>query len=83
MEDPARVAASAALLTATEVGMATCPLSQALEVPSTRALIRDQILDGAAHPHLILRVGWAPTAAPPPPWSPRRPTTDTVDQARG
>jgi nitroreductase len=76
-------AASAALLTATEVGLATCPLSQALEVPSTRALIRDQVLDAAAYPHLVLRIGWAPTAAPPPPWSPRRPATDTVDLPPG
>jgi hypothetical protein len=76
-------AASAALLTATDVGLATCPLSQALEVPGTRALIRDQILDGAARPQLILRTGWAPTAAPPPPQSPRRATGDTVDYLPG
>jgi nitroreductase family protein len=71
-------AASVALLTATSLGLATCPLSQALELAGTRALIRDQVLDGAAYPDLILRVGWAPTAAPPLPQSPRRPTGDTV-----
>lgn len=71
-------ATSAALLTATELGLATCPLSQALEVADTRGLIRDQVLDGKAFPHLILRTGWAPTAAPPPPQSPRRATSDTI-----
>jgi hypothetical protein len=84
-DDPVSVlrageATSAALLTATSVGLATCPLSQALEVPGTRALIRDRVLDGAARPQLILRTGWAPTAAPPPPQSPRRATADTVDR---
>jgi hypothetical protein len=76
-------AASAALLTATDIGLATCPLSQALEIASTRALIREQVLDGAAYPHLILRTGWAPTAAPPPPQTPRRATGDTVEHLPG
>jgi hypothetical protein len=76
-------AASHALLTATSIGLATCPLSQALEVTSTRTLIRDRVLDGAAHPHLILRTGWTPIAAPPPPRSPRRATDDTVGYLPG
>ena len=76
-------AASAALLTATDFGLATCPLSQALEVRGTRTAIRDQVLDGAAFPHLILRVGWAPVAAPPPPESHRRATADTVGYLPG
>lgn len=41
----------------------TCPLSQPFEVADTRATIRDQVLDGAAYPQLILRAGWAPTSA--------------------
>jgi hypothetical protein len=87
-DDPASVlrageAASAALLTATDLGLATCPLSQPLEVPATRAAIRDQVLDGAAHPHLILRVGWTPTSAPPLPRSPVRRTEDTIDHLPG
>jgi nitroreductase len=87
-DDPASVlrageAASAALLTATDLGLATCPLSQPLEITATRATIRDQVLDGAAHPHLILRVGWAPTSAPLLPHSPVRRTEDTVDHLPG
>jgi hypothetical protein len=87
-DDPASVlrageATSAALLTATDLGLATCPLSQPLEITATRATIRDQVLDGAAHPHLILRVGWAPTSAPPLPHSPVRRTEDTVDYLPG
>jgi hypothetical protein len=76
-------AASAALLTATTIGLATCPLSQALEVADTRTLIRDQVLDNAAYPHLVLRTGWAPTAAPSPTQSPRRATSDTVNYLPG
>ncbi|MFI7680453.1 Acg family FMN-binding oxidoreductase [Actinophytocola sp. NPDC049390] len=76
-------AMSAALLTATDLGLATCPLSQALEVAHTRSLIRARVLDRAAFPHLILRVGWAPIAAPPPPESHRRATSDTVGYLPG
>jgi hypothetical protein len=76
-------AASAALLTATDLGLATCPLSQPLEVVETRATIRDQVLDEAAYPHLILRAGWAPTSAPPLPASPVRGTENTVDYLPG
>jgi len=76
-------AASVALLTATGIGLATCPLSQVLEVVDTRTLVRDQVLDGAGYPHLILRTGWAPTAAPRLPRSPRRATGDTVDYLPG
>lgn len=76
-------AASVALLTATSIGLATCPLSQALEVADTREIIRQHVLDGGAYPHLILRTGWTPTAAPPPPRSPRRATADTIDYLPG
>jgi nitroreductase len=87
-DDPAAVlhageATSAALLTATDLGLATCPLSQPLEITDTRATIRDHVLDDTAHPHLILRVGWAPTSAPPLPHSPVRRTEDTVDYRPG
>ena len=87
-DDPASAlrageAASAALLTATDLGLATCPLSQPLEVAATRATIRDEVLDSTAYPHLILRIGWAPTSAPPLPRSPVRRTEDTVDHLPG
>lgn len=65
-------AASAALLTATDLELASCPLSQPLEIADTRAAIQDLVLDDAAVPHLILRVGWTHTAAEPLTRSPRR-----------
>lgn len=70
-------AASAALLAATDLGLASCPLSQALEIADTRRFIENEILDDVAVPQLLLRVGWAPLSAEPLPVSPRRPM-DTV-----
>ncbi|GAA3044133.1 Acg family FMN-binding oxidoreductase [Actinokineospora globicatena] len=69
-------AASAVLLTATELGLATCPMSQPLEVPRHRERIRDRFLDGVGHAQLVVRVGYAPTSAPAVPQSPRRPLAD-------
>jgi hypothetical protein len=82
-DDPVSVlrageAVSAVLLTATDVGLGTCPLSQPLEVSDTRAVLRDEVLDGAAHPQLVVRAGWVPTSAPPLPQSPVRRVEDTV-----
>lgn len=65
-------ALSAVLLHATDLRLATCPLSQPLEVPRVRATLRDELLDGGGVPQLILRVGWAPGGAALPP-TPRRP----------
>ncbi|HEU5469290.1 MAG TPA: nitroreductase family protein [Actinophytocola sp.] len=76
-------AASAALLTATELNLASCPLSQALEVANTRAVIQELVLDNDAVPQLILRVGWAHTAAAPLPQSPRRPVDEVIDPLPG
>jgi nitroreductase len=72
-------ATSAALLTATELGLATCLLSQPLEIADTRRAIRDEVLGGAAEPQLLIRLGWAPTTAAPLPRSPRRDVTEVLD----
>jgi nitroreductase len=72
-------AAGAALLTATGLGLATCPLSQPLEISDTRRIIRDDVLGGAAVPQLLLRMGWPPTWAAPLPRSPRRNVEDVLD----
>jgi nitroreductase len=71
-------AASAVLLTATDLNLASCPLSQALEVAGTRTMIQELVLDDAAVPHLILRVGWTPTSSETLPESPRRPVDDVI-----
>jgi len=80
-DDPVSVlrageAVSAALLTATDLGLATCRLTPP---PGTRADVRDRVLDGTAHPHLLLRTGWARRAVPQRTRGPARRTEDTVD----
>jgi hypothetical protein len=71
-------ATSAVLLHATLLGLATSPLSQPLEVGTTRAVVRDQVLGGTLCPQLVLRVGWAPPG-PQLPATPRRPVDDTIE----
>lgn len=74
-------AASAVLLHATALGLATCPLSQPLEVNGARVTIRDAVLGGTLCPQLVLRVGWAATGPELPP-TPRRPIEQTVERPR-
>lgn len=71
------------LLTATTLGLATCPLSQPLEIGSTRRMLRDDVLDGTLSPQLVLRLGWRP-AGPSLPATPRRSFAEaaTVEQDR-
>lgn len=87
-DDPVSVlcageATSAALLTATDLGLATCPFSEPLATAGTRATVRDRVLDGAAHPQVILRVGWPGATAPPLPRSPARRTEHTIGYLPG
>lgn len=71
-------ATSAALLAATELGLASCPLSQPLEIADSRRTVRDDVLGGTAEPQLVIRLGWAPTAVDPLPTTPRRNVDDIV-----
>jgi nitroreductase len=52
-------AMSAVLLEATRQGLGNCPLSQPLEVGSTREMLQDEVLGGTLSPQVILRIGWA------------------------
>jgi nitroreductase len=63
-------ALSATLLTATVLRLATSPISDVIEVPTTRSLLRE-LLDGVGYPMIALRVG-VPADGPPPPAAPRR-----------
>jgi nitroreductase len=71
-------AMSAVLLQATTFGLASSPLSEPLELAGTRALIRDQVLDGTLSPQIVLRVGWAPVGEAVPE-SPRRSLADQME----
>jgi nitroreductase len=70
-------ALSAVLLHATRLGLASCPLSQVLEVGDTRRALCDAVLDGAMAPQIVLRLGFAPSEPPLPP-TPRRPISEIL-----
>ncbi|MGW5377216.1 Acg family FMN-binding oxidoreductase [Nocardia sp. NPDC003999] len=71
-------ATSAVLLTATSLGLATCPLTEPMELADTRERIRAHVLDDSAHPQMIVRIGWAVPSADPVPPTPRRPLDEVV-----
>jgi len=75
-------ALSAVLLRATAMGLASCPLTQPLEVRSTRLRLRDQILGGTASPQVVLRLGW-PQSGLPLPITPRRAVDDVMEAMPG
>ncbi|NKY89827.1 NAD(P)H nitroreductase [Nocardia veterana] len=70
-------ATSAILLAATIFGLATCPLSEPLEVPEVRAHLRTDLLGDSGYPQMIIRVGWAAAGSSLPP-TPRRALDDVV-----
>ncbi|MBB5157568.1 Acg family FMN-binding oxidoreductase [Saccharopolyspora phatthalungensis] len=72
-------ALSAVLLSATEQGLATCPLSQIAEVAESRNLVREQILGGSGYPQMAIRIGWPVTREFPGPLTPRRPVSEFVE----
>lgn len=72
-------ALSAVLLHSADVGLATCPLSQPLEVSSTYRILRDDVLGGQLAPQVLVRVGWAPPERLPP--TPRRQLDDVIERS--
>jgi nitroreductase len=72
-------AMSAVLLEATRQGLASCPLSQVLEVPGTRDVVADDVLNGSMCPQILLRVGWAPEESLPE--TPRRDVTEILSES--
>ncbi|MCV7289315.1 nitroreductase family protein [Mycolicibacterium wolinskyi] len=65
-------AMSLVLLTATALGLATCPLTEPLKMAQARAALRDEIFDGREHPQMLIRLGWALDDAAALPDTPRR-----------
>lgn len=76
-------ATSMAVLTATALGLSSCPVTEPLEISATRESLRAEVFDGAEHPQMMLRVGWAPVGADPLPSTPRRPLEDVVSALDG
>ena len=70
-------ATSAVLLAATQLGLASTPLSQATEVDHTRRQLAHTILGVSAHPQIIIRIG-LPIDAAELPATPRRPLSSVL-----
>ncbi len=72
-------ATSVVLLTATAMGLASCPVTEPLEVADAREAVRSEIFGDGGYPQMLLRVGWAPINADPLPATPRRELADFVE----
>ena len=71
-------ATSVVLLTATALGLASCPVTEPLEIAETRASVRADVFGDRHFPQMLVRVGWAPVNADPLPPTPRRALGDVA-----
>lgn len=71
-------ATSLVLLTATALGLSSCPVTEPLEIAETREAVRADVFGVDGFPQMLLRVGWAPVNADPLPPTPRRPLADVA-----
>lgn len=76
-------ATSAVLLTATAQGMASCLISEPLEVLETREGLREWAFDSREYPQMLVRVGWLPENYGDLPPTPRRPLTHAAIRLDG
>jgi nitroreductase len=72
-------ATSLVLLTATALGLASCPVTEPLEIAETRDAVQTDVFGDTGFPQMLLRIGWAPVNADPLPCTPRRPVEDVVE----
>jgi nitroreductase len=67
------------LLSATALGLVSCPATEPLEIVETRDAVQSEVFGISGFPQMLLRVGWAPVNAGPLPATPRRPLEDVVE----
>lgn len=72
-------ATSLVLLSATAMGLASCPVTEPLEIAETREAVRADVFGGSGYPQMLMRFGWAPVNAEPLPATPRRPLPEVAD----
>lgn len=66
------------MLTATAMGLASCPLTEPLNDMRTRLELACEVFDGEAHPQALIRLGVAPEEHGPVPPTERRPVSETT-----
>jgi hypothetical protein len=71
-------ATSLVLLSATALGLASCPVTEPLEIIETRDSVQIEVFGISGFPQMLLRLGWAPVNADPLPATPRRPLEDVA-----
>jgi nitroreductase len=71
-------AMSLVLLSATAMGLTSCPVTECFEDLGTRDAMRADVFGTSGYPQVMLRVGWAATDSDPLPATSRRPLTETV-----
>lgn len=76
-------ATSLVLLTATALGLSSCPVTEPLEIPETRESVRADVFGADGYPQMLLRIGWAPVNADPLPATPRRDVAEVVAHLDG
>jgi hypothetical protein len=76
-------ATSLVLLSATAAGLATCPITEPLEIADLRAEVARDVFGFDGYPQMMVRIGWAPINADPLPATPRRPLSEIVTRLDG
>lgn len=69
-------------LTATAMGLATCPLTEPLNDMLSRLELACEVFDGEAHPQALIRLGLPPTDDVPEPMTQRRSVDETTEWTR-
>ena len=65
-------------LTATAMGLASCPLTEPLNDMRSRLALACEVFDGEAHPQTLIRLGLPPAEDVPQPPTQRRPVSETT-----
>jgi hypothetical protein len=69
---------SALWLRATREGLSVVPLSQVVEVPSTRRRLAHELPGDPGEPQVVVRLGWQEISRSTLPRTPRRPLHDVL-----
>jgi len=72
-------ATSLMLLSATALGLASCPVAEPLEITESRDAMQASLFNVIGFPQMLVRLGWAPVDADPLPSPPRRPLDDVCE----
>jgi nitroreductase len=72
-------ATSLMLLSATALGLASCPVAEPMATAETRDAVHTKLFGVVGVPQMLLRLGWAPVDADPLPSPPRRPLADVCE----